>query len=67
MNKYNILFIQFWDMEAAYLSQLMPIQTMPRIEFENKRIIYFCSSPNLTVNAEQEEEEQCEEVAGIKL
>ncbi len=35
----------------TYLCQLMPIQIMSRIEFEDEDIINLCLRPYLTVNA----------------
>lgn len=45
----------------------MPIEVVSAVKFEDERVIDLGSRPHLTIQAKEEEKEQCEKVAGVDL
>ena len=45
----------------------MPIEIVPAVKFKDERVVDLRSRPYLTIQAEEEEKEQCKKVASVDL
>lgn len=51
----------------THFGQLMPVKVVPTVKLKDERVVDLRSCPHLTIQAEEEEKEQSEEVASVNL